>query len=92
VKPRPQLLEDRLKGNSISADEVRAAVRKAGFSSFRDVKAVVLENDGNWSVVGKSEDDSDDSAMFGLPIPGRPSNSPKKKGHEAEPAGDYRLP
>src|SRR4051812_27694251 len=40
------LLEDRLRSSHISADEVRAAVRKTGLASVADARAVVLENDG----------------------------------------------
>jgi uncharacterized membrane protein YcaP (DUF421 family) len=65
------LLEDRLRASSVSADEVRAAVRRNGFRSLSDVRIVVLENDGEWSVVPKSAAPSDESAFFGLPIPGR---------------------
>lgn len=87
-----QLLDDRLKENNISADEVRAAVRKAGLMSLNDVQVVVLENDGEWSVV-KKEDASDDvSAIYGLPIPGMPGNSPKDEGHIASPASNYKIP
>src|SRR5215217_3903176 len=70
------LLEDRLRDSSVSADEIRAAVRKAGLRSLSDARAVVLENDGEWSVIPKQDDASDESAFFGLPIPGRPGNSP----------------
>lgn len=87
-----QLLEDRLKGSRVSADEVRAAVRKQGLSSLADARAVVLENDGEWSVIPRSDRQGDESALFGLPIPGRPENSPKKEGARAEPAPANRLP
>src|SRR5690349_14645168 len=50
-----ELLEDRLRSTNISADEVRAAVRKAGLRSLSDARVVVLENDGDWSVVPKRE-------------------------------------
>jgi uncharacterized membrane protein YcaP (DUF421 family) len=87
-----QLLEDRLRESDVSADEIRAAVRKAGFRSFADVRAVVLENDGEWSVVGESDTPSDESAFFGLPIPGRPENSPESGSERAVPAPSHRLP
>jgi uncharacterized membrane protein YcaP (DUF421 family) len=86
------LLEDRLRASSVSADEIRAAVRKAGLRSLSDAQVVVLENDGEWSVVAKSEADSDESAFFGLPIPGRPDNSPGHGSDVAQPVDAQRLP
>jgi uncharacterized membrane protein YcaP (DUF421 family) len=87
-----QLLEDRLRATSISADEVRAAVRKAGHRSLSDVLIVVLEDDGEWSVVPKREGQSDDSAFYGLPIPDRPENSPVEDSHRATRTDAHRLP
>jgi uncharacterized membrane protein YcaP (DUF421 family) len=87
-----RLLDDRLLQSSVSADEVRAAVRKSGLRSLNDVRAVVLENDGDWSVIPKSDGLSDESAFFGLPIPGRPDNSPEHNAAHAVPASTYRLP
>jgi uncharacterized membrane protein YcaP (DUF421 family) len=86
------LLEDRLRSSGVSADEIRAAVRKAGLRSLSDARAVVLENDGDWSVIAKSEQRSDESALFGLPIPGRAEQSPGGKGAHATPAPANRLP
>jgi len=87
-----QLLEDRLEGNNISADEVRSAVRKAGLMSLKDAQLVVLENDGEWSVVKKEHASDDVSAIYGLPIPGIPDNSPKDQGHLSRPASNYKIP
>lgn len=87
-----QLLEDRLRGSNVSADEIRAAVRKAGLRSLSDARVVVLENDGEWSVVAKADGPSDESAFLGLPIPGRPGSTPSEHGDEATPAPDDRLP
>jgi uncharacterized membrane protein YcaP (DUF421 family) len=87
-----QLLEDRMRHSSISGDEVRAAVRRSGLRSLSDVRAVVLENDGDWSVIPKSSDESDESALFGLPIPGRPDGSPARNTERATPTTPYRLP
>ena len=86
------LLEDRLRASSVSADEIRAAVRKAGLRSLADARVVVLENDGEWSVVAKSAQDSDESAFYGLPIPGQPENSPQPGSERAERADPHRLP
>jgi uncharacterized membrane protein YcaP (DUF421 family) len=87
-----RLLEDRLRRRGISADEVRASVRKAGLRSLADALIVVLENDGDWSVIPRSDEPSDESALFGLPIPGREGNSPAEQGHLAQPAPSDRLP
>ena len=86
------LLEDRLVARGISADEVRAAVRQAGLRSLADVQLVVLENDGEWSVIRRDERESDDSALLGLPIPDRVGNSPSTDGHIAERAPPHRIP
>ena len=86
------LLEDRLRANSVSADEIRAAVRRAGLRSLSDARIVVLENNGDWSVVAKREGESDESAFFGLAIPGWPENSPEEESDRARPVGPYRLP
>ena len=86
------LLEERLQGSGVSADEIRAAVRKAGLRSLGDALIVVLENDGEWSVIAKSSQRSDESALFGLPIPGRPGQSPIHGSSAATPAPVNRLP
>jgi uncharacterized membrane protein YcaP (DUF421 family) len=87
-----ELLEDRLRASSVSADEIRAAVRRAGLRSLSDARVVVLENDGDWSVVAKREGESDESAFFGLPIPGRSQNGPNDGADSGEPVGPHRLP
>jgi len=86
------LLEDRLRETNISADEVRAAVRKAGLRSLSEARAVVLENDGDWSVIAKRDGPSDESAFYGLPIPGRPADSRGDRGAQAMPTSPHRLP
>ena len=86
------LLEDRLSHSRVSADEVRAAIRKAGLSSVSDARIVVLENDGDWSVITKSDRHGDESALAGLPIPGRPGTNRDSSGDEARAAPADRLP
>lgn len=49
-----ELLPDRLHAFSITEAEVRAAIRRASLGSVSDVQAVVLENDGEWSVIPKT--------------------------------------
>ena len=64
-----QFIEDRLKEIDTSHDEVCAAIRQAGFLSVQQVQAVVLENDGAWSVMQR-EQSPDLSALDGLDVPG----------------------
>src|SRR5438477_9091351 len=61
-----ELLEDRLRATNVSADEVRAAVRKAGLRSLSEARLLVLENDGEWSVIAMKNGPSEESAFFGL--------------------------
>jgi len=63
-----KLLDDRMEAIDTSADEVRAAIRQAGYLSLDDVQAVVLENDGAWSVMRRG-DPPDLSALEGIEIP-----------------------
>ncbi|HEY2897944.1 MAG TPA: YetF domain-containing protein [Gemmatimonadaceae bacterium] len=75
VRERPRLLlwngrllEDRMLESDISADEVRAAVRRSGILSLKQVRAAILENDGEWSIIPQTSA-PDLSAMEGLLIP-----------------------
>ena len=63
-----RLLEDRMLESDISADEVRAAVRRSGILSLKQVRAAILENDGEWSIIPQSSA-PDLSALEGLLIP-----------------------
>ena len=47
-------LEEAMRRVDVTMNEVRAAVRKAGYGTLVQVQAVVLENDGEWSVIGRS--------------------------------------
>jgi uncharacterized membrane protein YcaP (DUF421 family) len=76
----------------VSADEVRAAVRKAGLRALSEARVVVLENDGQWSVVAKSSEPIEETAFFGLPIPGRPNNGLEDGSEQATPVSSKRLP
>jgi uncharacterized membrane protein YcaP (DUF421 family) len=80
-----RLLEDRMLKSDISADEVRAAVRRAGLLSLVQVRAAILENDGEWSIIPQS-DAPDDSALAGLAIPNSnepPASEPVASGRAA---------
>jgi uncharacterized membrane protein YcaP (DUF421 family) len=54
------MLEER-----VTESEVRQAVRSSGVQSLNDVRAVVLETDGTFSVIGKSGD-PDESSLEGV--------------------------
>jgi uncharacterized membrane protein YcaP (DUF421 family) len=92
VRERPRLLlwngrllEDRMLESDISADEVRAAVRRSGFPSLKQVRAAILENDGEWSIIPQSNA-PDLSAMEGLLIPtdnDPPASEPARRTHGA---------
>jgi uncharacterized membrane protein YcaP (DUF421 family) len=88
-----KLLQDRLESVNISADEIRAAVRKAGLRSFSEVQLIVLENDGQWSVIPRSARAGDDSALHGLPIPRTISPTANTDDQDsAVPADPFRVP
>jgi uncharacterized membrane protein YcaP (DUF421 family) len=46
-----QLLRERMDEVNVIEEEVRAAIRRGGMGSLAGVQAVVLETDGEWSVV-----------------------------------------
>lgn len=63
------VLDDRVQKSRLTVDEIRAAVRRAGLAGISDVQAVVLENDGEWSVVRRRDCGADRSAFEGLDVP-----------------------
>lgn len=72
-----KLLDDRLDTIDTTPDAVRAALRQAGLLSVADAQAVVLENDGGWSVMRRGEA-SDLSALEGIDVP---DHGPIEQGH-----------
>ena len=62
-----RLLLDRMARAWINEDEVRAAIRRAGKGDIADVRAVILENDGQWSVIPREARGL--SALEGLELP-----------------------
>jgi uncharacterized membrane protein YcaP (DUF421 family) len=46
-----QLLNDRMDEVNVIEEEVRAALRRGGLASLSEAQAVVLETDGEWSVI-----------------------------------------
>lgn len=63
-----RLMPERLNRINVTENEVQAAIRSSGRSSLSDVLAVVLENDGQWSVIPKTVGD-DRSALEDLDVP-----------------------
>lgn len=53
-----EFLIDALKSQRVTESEVMAAIRESGIVSLDDVEAVVLETDGSFSVMRKSESGS----------------------------------
>jgi len=66
-----EILVERLKRWNLTDREIRAAVRRQGLAHVEDVQAVVVENDGEWSVVPRGEGTEDGSAFLHLDIPDR---------------------
>lgn len=52
---RGDFLPSALRQARVTQDEIRAAVRAAGIASLMDAEAVVLETDGSFSVIRRSE-------------------------------------
>lgn len=70
VKAKPTLLyykeeyqEERMKRQRVARSEVLAAMRASSIGSVQEVEAVVLEADGSFSVIQKSESEGADSAL-----------------------------
>ena len=70
IKSSPALLvyegrfkEDAMKRERVTEDEVLSAARQKGFGDLREVKAVILETDGTFSVLGSISEDVDYSTL-----------------------------
>ena len=63
---RGQLLDDALRAERLTRDEVLAAVRGAGSAGLADVAAVVLETDGSISVIREGAAGAASDALTGL--------------------------
>jgi uncharacterized membrane protein YcaP (DUF421 family) len=66
-----QILHDALRKQRVTESEIRAAVRAKGIGALEDVRAVVLETDGQFSVVRNIETDRC-SALADVPGIGPP--------------------
>ena len=58
---RGEFLDDKLLAVRVTRSEVRAAVRASGIGSLDAVEAVVLETDGSFSVIERSDKDEMDA-------------------------------
>jgi len=65
---RGEFLSEALRRERVTEAEVRAAVRSSGIASLDHVRAVVLETDGSFSVVG-NEGDEDETSVVGVAVP-----------------------
>lgn len=54
-----EFLKENMKTERVPKPEILAAIRTSGVSALEDVKAVVLETDGSFSVIEKSGSESD---------------------------------
>jgi uncharacterized membrane protein YcaP (DUF421 family) len=70
VKAEPTLLyfrgeygEDRMKKQRVTKSEILSAIRDSGIGSMEMVEAVVLETDGTFSVIQRSEVSGGESAL-----------------------------
>jgi uncharacterized membrane protein YcaP (DUF421 family) len=61
---RGEFLPDTMKKERVTRDEIAAAVRRENMPSFENVEAVVLETDGTFSVVSKSDTERESSLEF----------------------------
>jgi uncharacterized membrane protein YcaP (DUF421 family) len=84
VNPRPSLilhngefLDDVMRRERVGEADVRAAVRSHGFSSLKDVAAVILEADGTFSVIQQLTGDG--SAVDDIPQLGGSNKANKAK-------------
>lgn len=61
-----EFIEKNLRQERIHHIDLLGAVRKKGFGSLKDVEAIVLETDGEVSVIGKSKTEADQSSFKNL--------------------------
>lgn len=58
-----RMLPQAMRRARVTGDEIRAAVREAGIQTLSDAQAVVMETDGSISVVKRSDEAHDASAL-----------------------------
>jgi uncharacterized membrane protein YcaP (DUF421 family) len=54
-----EFLKDRMRKERVTESEVRAALRDKGIGSIKEVKAVILETDGNFSIIREAAEGPD---------------------------------
>lgn len=87
-----RMLSDRMHHLNVTSDEIRAAVRSQGIAALVDCLAVVLESDGNWSVVGY-DDRTAHSALDGLDVPvGLPATKRRSSAQPEKAAATKHVP
>lgn len=59
---RGQQIDEAIRAQRVSEEEILLAVRQQGFASVADVHAAVLETEGSFSVIGEAST-ADDSAL-----------------------------
>ena len=60
---RGEYLKDLMKSKRVVRDEILAAMRTSSIGSVDEVEAIVLEADGSFSVIQKSQSEGADSAL-----------------------------
>jgi uncharacterized membrane protein YcaP (DUF421 family) len=73
---RGEYMHDAMKQQRVTDSEVRNAIRSRGIGAVEDVEAVILETDGNFSVIRRIEGDSY-SALIDVSLPDRPARTPR---------------
>ncbi|MBA3602817.1 MAG: DUF421 domain-containing protein [Parachlamydiaceae bacterium] len=70
IKAKPTLLyyknqffSDKMKKQRVSKSEILAAIRASGCASLEKIEVVVLETDGSFSVIKRSENNESNSAL-----------------------------
>jgi uncharacterized membrane protein YcaP (DUF421 family) len=82
-----RMLRDSMRTLNVTDAEVRAAARSHGMASLDECLAIVLENDGSWSVIARSTR-PDLSALEGLELPPTPPRTARRASKRAEPGSD----
>jgi len=71
---RGRFLKDAMQQERVLEAEVRQAARSSGYAALEDIEAVVLETDGNLSVIGSTE--KGETALADVELPGDAGRTP----------------
>jgi uncharacterized membrane protein YcaP (DUF421 family) len=82
-----RMLRDDMRALNVTEEEVRAAARSHGMGSLDECLAIVLENDGSWSVVPRGSR-PDLSALEGLDLPPAMPRPSRQVTHRRQPGSD----